>query len=208
VRRYPRLYAIADAQFGDPVEIGRQLLAGGARLIQIRDKGAPARVLFEHVRRLLEHRPEGAAIIVNDRPDIALVTGAEGVHLGQTDLPARQARDLLGPRAILGLSTHTIEQAGQVQSSPCLDYIAAGPVFPTTSKLNADPVIGLDGLREICRLSTLPVVAIGGIRIEDVPKVIAAGARSVAVVSDLIGRGDVERRTREYLDLLTSIADC
>lgn len=197
----PRLYAIADSQFGDPVAVGRRLLAGGARLIQVRDKESTAESLVERVRGLVEAATDDASIIVNDRADVALVTGADGVHLGQTDLPPASARELLGPEALIGTSTHNLEQARRAQDLP-VDYLAVGPVFRTATKSDPDPELGLEGLEAVCRISRLPVVAIGGIGLTDVADVLQAGAASVAVIRDLIGQGDVESRTRRYLDAL------
>jgi thiamine-phosphate pyrophosphorylase len=185
------------------VDIGRRLLAGGARLIQIRDKEASARVLVDEVGALASDAPEDASIVVNDRADVALVANADGVHVGQADLPSGGARALLGPNAIIGTSVHNTEQARAALDLP-IDYLAVGPVFRTTTKANPDPELGLAGLEAICQISTLPVVAIGGIRLEDVAPVFRAGAASVAVIRDLIGQGDIERRTRLYLDVVGS----
>jgi thiamine-phosphate pyrophosphorylase len=201
VSRLPRLYAIADSGFGDPVALGRRLFASGARLVQLRDKSSPARVLLERTRALAAATPRGATLIVNDRADVALLGDAGGVHLGQADLPPGEARRLLGPRRLVGISTHSILQAEQATALP-VDYIAAGPVFPTASRETPDPVIGLGGLRAICAASDRPVVAIGGIRLESVPEVLEAGASAVAVIADLLGHADLERRVGEYLGLL------
>jgi thiamine-phosphate pyrophosphorylase len=201
VNRLPRLYAIADAAFGDPVVLGRRLFASGARLVQIRDKNASARTLLASTFALVAAAPGGARVIVNDRADVALLGGAGGVHLGQEDLPPHEVRELLGPDSLVGLSTHSVSQARE--TSPFdLDYIAAGPVFPTGSRRDPAPVIGLGGLRDICRASARPVVAIGGIRLESLPAVFDAGASAVAVIADLLGQADLERRVGEYLGLL------
>src|SRR2546429_2121388 len=108
---FPRLYAIADAAFGDPVQLAESLFSGGARLIQIRNKKASTRVLLEQVEKVLALAPRDARVVVNDRVDVALISGAAGVHLGQTDLPAVAARQILGPERIVGFSTHNMEQA-------------------------------------------------------------------------------------------------
>lgn len=201
MNRLPRLYAIADAAFGDPVLLGRRLFASGARLVQIRDKEASAGTLIASTLALVAAAPGGARVIVNDRADVALLGGAGGVHLGQEDLPPEEARRQLGPDSLVGLSTHSVAQAREAAPLP-LDYIAAGPVFPTRSRRDAAPVIGLGGLRDICRTSAHPVVAIGGIRLESVPAVLDAGASSVAVIADLVGHPDLERRAGDYLRLL------
>jgi thiamine-phosphate pyrophosphorylase len=194
----PRLYAIADAAFGNPVVLARELFDGGARLVQIRNKNASAREFFDQVVAVLKFAPTDSRVIVNDRADVALLSGAAGVHLGQTDLPPRQIRKILSANQILGFSTHSPIQALEAEQLP-VDYIAAGPVFPTSTKTDADPVIGLSGLREICSRSSRPVVAIGGITMENAHEVFACGAISVAVISDLLKSGDVARRTEEWL---------
>jgi thiamine-phosphate pyrophosphorylase len=194
----PRLYAIADAAFGNPVVLARELFDGGARLVQIRNKSASDREFFNQVVAVLEFAPAESRVIVNDRADVALLSGAAGVHLGQTDLPTPQIRKILSANQILGFSTHSPSQALDAEQLP-VDYIAAGPVFPTATKTDADPVIGLRGLREICSRASRPVVAIGGITMENAREVFACGAVSVAVISDLLKSGDVTRRTEEWL---------
>jgi thiamine-phosphate pyrophosphorylase len=194
----PRLYAIADAAFGNPVVLARELFDGGARLVQIRNKNASAREFFDQVAAVLKFAPPDSRIIVNDRADVALLSGAAGVHLGQTDLPPLEIRRILSATQILGFSTHSLAQALKAEQLP-LDYIAAGPVFPTATKTDADPVIGLGGLREICSCTSRPVVAIGGITMENAREVFSCGAVSVAVISDLLKSGDVARRTEEWL---------
>src|SRR5438552_496883 len=140
----PRLYSIADASFGDPVELARQLFDGGARLIQVRDKNVGDAELLRQIERILRLAPSDGQVIVNDRVDIALISGAAGVHLGQTDLPVSVARKILPPNSLVGVSTHSLKQALKCDAEP-IDYIAAGPVFPTSTKSNPDPVIGLQG---------------------------------------------------------------
>ena len=194
----PRLYAIADAAFGNPVVLARELFDGGARLVQVRNKNASARELFNQVVTILEFAPADSRVIVNDRADVALLSGAAGVHLGQKDLPPQRVRKILSTAQILGFSTHSLKQALDAELLP-VDYIAAGPVFPTSTKTDADPVIGLNGLREICSRASRPVVAIGGITMENARDVFACGAASVAVISDLLKSSDVARRTEEWL---------
>jgi len=198
VNGVPRLYAIADAAFGNPVHLAEALFAGGARLVQVRSKNADAGIVLQQVEQILKIAPNGARVIVNDRADVALISGAAGVHLGQTDLAPRLARQILMPGQIIGCSTHTLQQALTADQSS-VNYIAAGPVFPTTNKANPDPVIGLEGLRDICSRVRTPVVAIGGITIETARDVLACGPASVAVISDLLRFGDVVRRTQDWL---------
>jgi thiamine-phosphate pyrophosphorylase len=197
----PRLYAIADAQFGDPVQIAQSLFEGGARLIQLRDKNAGAGEFLDRAERVLALAPPDARIIVNDRVDVARLAGASGVHVGQTDLSPVAARTVLGPERIVGFSTHNLRQALEADRLP-VDYIAVGPIFATSTKQNADPVIGLEGLAAISKVVHKAIVAIGGIRIENVPEVLNAGAHSIAVIRDLLDSPDIGKRTREWIDHL------
>jgi len=194
----PRLYAIADASFGDPVNLASSLFDGGARLVQVRNKTAGARQFLEQVESILRIAPLDARVQVNDRVDIALLAGAHGVHLGQDDLAIAEARRLLGPQSMIGFSTHNLAQAISASSLP-IDYIAVGPVFVTTTKENPDPVLGLENLREICTKVQKPVVAIGGITLETAPSVLAAGAASLAVIGGLLKFPNVKGRTQEWI---------
>ncbi len=163
-----------------------QMIRGGATFIQIRDKNAGTKALVDTVRGSVAAADRsGAKIIVNDRVDAALVGGAHGVHLGQDDLPPAEARKILGPQAIIGLSTHSVEQAVAALAEP-VDYIAIGPVYPTLTKADTDPVVGLEGVRAVRDIvGDLPLVAIGGIGLGNLRDVIDAGADSVAVISSL-----------------------
>ena len=141
-------------------------------------------------------------MIVNDRCDLALLAGADGVHLGQHDLPIAAARRLLGPTALIGLSTHDDLQVDAAVRQP-LSYLAVGPVFHTRSKDTRHTAVGLEAVRRAREVSgERPVVAIGGITLATAPEVIAAGAASVAVIADLLVGGDPARRVREYQDAL------
>jgi len=196
-----RLYAISDASFGDPVRLAQALFDGGARLVQVRNKKASARSLFNQVESILKRAPADASVIVNDRVDVARITGAAGVHLGQSDIGVVEARRILGPGQIIGFSTHNLEQALAASKLPA-DYIAVGPIFPTSTKLNAEPVVGLEKLATICKAVQKPVVAIGGIRLENAAEVLAAGPHSIAVVSDLLSAADIQARVREWINQL------
>ena len=205
---FPRLYALTDASApGSHVEQVREYADAGVRIIQVRDKLASSRALHETVVAALEiTRPRGVRLIVNDRVDVALAAGADGVHVGQDDLPAESAREILGPLAIIGISTHSLAQAVAAANLP-VDYVAIGPVFATSTKANPDPVVGLEGLRAVRAVRaavTTPLVAIGGITLEKAPAVFAAGADSVAVVSDLRAGASVGERVRAYLGLSDS----
>jgi thiamine-phosphate pyrophosphorylase len=162
----PPLYAIADAAFGDPVQLAEALFSGGARLVQIRNKKASARELLQQVESVLAIAPSDAKVVVNDRVDVALISGAAGVHLGRTDLPPVAARQILGPERIVGFSTHNMEQALAADKLP-VDYIAVGPIFATASKENPDPVVGVEELARIVQSVQKPVVAIGGVTLEN-----------------------------------------
>jgi thiamine-phosphate pyrophosphorylase len=211
--RFPKLYAITDRSLSNSTheEIVRALLAGGARLIQLRDKEAGAKELLDAARACLAlTRPAGARLIINDRADVALAADADGVHLGQEDLSVEEARDLLGPAKIVGVSTHSLEQAARALETSA-DYIAFGPIFTTTTKQNPDPVVGLELLRQVRALSDRPLVAIGGITLERAASVLATGADSVAVISalypidglcDFNARPDIVGRTRTFVELL------
>lgn len=199
----PRLYAIADAAFGDPVEIARRLFAGGVRLVQVRSKVPASGLLLAQCRAVVAAAPLGARVIVNDRADIARIAHAAGLHVGQGDLPPALARVIIGDDPILGLSTHDEQQVRDAAGEP-IDYIAVGPVFPTQTKPDTAPALGLEGLARLVEITTHPIVAIGGIRLENAPDVIRAGASSVAVISDLIGVADIERRARQFV---TSLAE-
>lgn len=199
---FPRLYALTDASAPHShLEQVREYAYAGVRIIQVRDKLASSRALYETVVAALEiTRPRGVRLIVNDRVDIALAAGADGVHVGQDDLPAEAAREILGPLAIIGISSHSLAQARLAAEQP-VDYVAFGPIFATTTKANPDPVVGLEGLAAVRAVIELPLIAIGGITLEKAPAVFAAGADSVAVVSDLRAGASVGERVRAYLGL-------
>lgn len=199
----PRLYAIVDAaQVTSPGDVAASLLSAGVRLIQYRHKRASSRELYAASIELAESaRRGGGTFIVNDRADIAWAAGADGVHLGQEDLPPALARRMLPPGKIIGLSTHSIAQVAAADREP-VDYIAFGPIFATASKEKPDPVVGLAGLAEARSATRKPLVAIGGITAENAPAVIDAGADCVALIRALLGAPDVAARAREFLAAL------
>ncbi len=203
--RIPRLYAIIDAaQIGErtPVAVAEVLLSAGVRLIQFRDKRASSRTLHETCREIQGRaRKAGALFIVNDRPDVALTADADGVHVGQEDLPVELARQLLGATKLIGCSTHSSAQIVQANRTSA-DYFAFGPIFPTKSKERPDAVVGLEGLREARKTTRKPLVAIGGVTLENARAVIEAGADSVAVIRNLVAAEDPAVRVREFLKLL------
>ncbi len=182
-------------------------LAGGARFLQIRCKTASSAAFFEASEDLVSRaRKAGATVIVNDRADIAALARADGVHVGQDDLDPDSVRRLLGPSAIVGLSTHSTDQVRAAANLP-VDYIAVGPVFGTATKDTGYRSVGTTLVTDAVAVlrdarAAKPIVAIGGITIERAPEVLRAGAASVAVISDLLVTGDPERRVRDYLRAL------
>ena len=194
----PRLYAIIDAScFGtsaDPAlaigEYARTLIAGGVTLIQYRNKTGSPREILSHgreLKRVVVASGAGVRLIMNDRADLCLAADFDGIHVGQDDLSPAAARIIVGEQRWVGVSTHSPAQVSEADQSP-VDYVAVGPVFPTASKVNPDPVIGLEGVRQARALTRKPLVAIGGITRSNCRAVIDAGADSVAVISDLLDR--------------------
>jgi thiamine-phosphate pyrophosphorylase len=204
----PKLYPITDARLSGIAHAAQvaRLLAGGASFVQLREKHASPRDFYRDAEEALRlARACGARVIINDRVDIALALGADGVHLGQDDLPPEAARKVLGERAIIGYSTHNVEQARAAARLP-VDYLAIGPIHPTSSKENPDAVVSLEGLKRVREVvNGLPLVAIGGITQERALETLAAGADAVAVIGALLASPlEIEARTREFLALLSS----
>jgi thiamine-phosphate diphosphorylase len=204
----PRLYAIIDpaqAGGGAALQVAEMLLSAGVRLIQLRDKQASTRDLFEQARSVAACVRSGKGIfILNDRSDVARAAGADGVHVGQEDLPVELARQILGEGKWVGYSTHVLAQVVEADKSSA-DYIAFGPIFPTASKARPDPVVGLEGLREARQATGKPLVAIGGITLQNARQVIDAGADSVAVIRGLLEAPDLAERAEEFLKVLGSL---
>jgi thiamine-phosphate pyrophosphorylase len=200
---FPALYAILDPVFAPAplAEFVLKLADAGVELIQLRDKHSTARKVHAEAADLVARlSPSGVRIIVNDRPDIAAIVGAGGVHVGQDDLPVEDARRICGPSRWVGISTHNLDQFREA-SRTSADYIDVGPIFPTVAKENPDPVVGIDFVRAARRLTSMPIVAIGGITVESAADVFRAGADSVAVIRDLLSAGDPAGRAREYLEI-------
>jgi thiamine-phosphate pyrophosphorylase len=171
--------------------MARAALVGGAEMIQLRDKTRSLRELLPQACAIrLLCRSHGALFIVNDRLDLALAAEADGAHVGQEDFPAAQARGLLGPGRILGVSTHSLAQAQAAQAAGA-DYIGFGPIFATGTKNTGYTSRGLEALRAIRQAVSLPILAIGGITLENVTAVIAAGATAPAVISAVVATPDV-----------------
>ena len=199
------LYVIVDlAAIGDrdPAQIAAAAIRGGADAIQLRDKTGPARALRELAQRLLAvTRPAGIPLLINDRADIALAADADGVHLGQDDLPLADARRLLGPERLIGCSTHSLEQALAAEAEGA-DYIGCGPVFPTPTKPDAGSV-GTELIAAVAARVRIPVVCIGGIETGNLKQVVAAGAACVAVVRAVCRAADPEAAARQLKRQLT-----
>ena len=173
------------------VAIADAALAGGADMIQLRDKTGSLRDLLPQARAIQSLcRSRGALFIVNDRVDLALAAGADGAHVGQEDIPAADARRLLGPTRLLGVSTHNLAQAAEAKRAGA-DYIGFGPMFPTGTKETGYAPRGPQALREIRRTLSLPILAIGGISLENVSQVIEAGATALAVISAVVAARDI-----------------
>jgi thiamine-phosphate pyrophosphorylase len=200
---FPALYAILDATPNLSSEsvfsFTEKLVSAGIELIQLRGKNIAARRFHELSRALVTRLAfDPVRLIVNDRPDIAAMAGAHGVHVGQEDLPVADARKICPPPLWVGVSTHNLEQLRAADLTSA-DYIAVGPVFPTVTKENPDPVVGVEFLRAARKITRKPLVAIGGITVQSAGDVFRAGADSLAVISDLASAPDPAERAREYL---------
>ena len=202
-----KLYAIVDVScFAPPlrttaaiVDYASELAAGGATLIQYRNKVGSSREMLSDARELRRVLGDDVTLIMNDRADICIAAEMEGVHVGQYDLSAAGARLVIGENRVLGVSTHNLEQLAEADAGPA-DYIAYGPVFTTSSKRNPDPLVGLDGIRAARAATKKPLVAIGGITRANAHSVIEAGADSVAVIADLLS--SPSKVAAEFLRLL------
>lgn len=178
-------------------DIVRAAIHGGATMIQLREKSAATREMIALGEALLAiTRPANIPLIVNDRLDVALALDADGVHVGQADLPAPLARQLIGPGKLLGVSAETVEQARAAERDGA-DYLGVGDLFGTPSKPDAGPPIGLEGLRAIAETTHLPILGIGGIGIANAARVIEAGAHGIAVISAVVGAPDPAAAARE-----------
>lgn len=188
---FPRLYAILDtdllaARSLRTMDMATELGAAGTTLIQYRNKQGGARTILDDAAALKKIFAGGSVrLLLNDRPDLTLLAGFDGVHVGQDDIPAEAARRIVGWGAWVGVSTHTLQQITEANETSC-DYIAYGPIFPTTTKANPDPTVGIAGIKEARALTNKPLVAIGGITRQNCRSVFDAGADSVAVISDLL----------------------
>ncbi len=199
----PKIYPITDRKLAGVSHQQQisQFASGGATFAQVREKLLSPRDFYEEAAEAVRiARDAGVRIILNDRVDFALALSADGVHLGQDDLPPEQARMILGEKAIIGYSTHSVEEAVDALKLP-IDYIAIGPIFPTATKPDHAPIVGIEGLRRIrAAAGRFPIVAIGGIDRLNVTEVFRAGADSAAIISDLFCKPmDIASSIRELL---------
>lgn len=203
----PKIYPITDIRLSglSHVEQVRKLIAGGATFVQLRDKRSSPRQFYEQVVECVRiAHDQNVQIIINDRVDIALVAKADGVHLGQDDMPPEKARIVLGAAAIIGFSTHSVEQVKLAASLP-IDYVAIGPIFATSTKENPDPLVGLDGLVAVkTAAGNRPVVAIGGINEANLRDVFDVGADSAAMIGAIVSAAD---QITSQMNHLTSLID-
>ncbi len=207
--RYPidaSLYVVTDDRLSrgrSHIDVASDALQGGAQVIQFRDKYREGKELYEIAHAMKERcRAHGALFIVNDRVDVAILVGADGVHVGQNDLPAAKVRDFIGDSMILGVSATTLEEANRAEGDGA-DYIGFGPVFEArATKPDTVSPLGLDTLREVCSASSIPVIAIGGIGLDNAVQVMDTGASGVAIISAIVSADDITQTTRRFRALV------
>jgi len=198
------LYLVTDRRMTTNLSLPaliKKAVAGGVTVIQLREKECPTKEFFELALEVKKVIPPEIPLIINDRLDIALAAGADGVHLGQADLPVEVARKLLGPKAIIGLSVENFEQLQEAKNLP-VDYLAISPVFPTPTKTDTGPAWGLEGLAQARRLTGRPLVAIGGINETNAFQIIQAGADGIAVVSAICASPDPEQASKKLRQII------
>lgn len=182
------------------VEALKEAAAGGAMLFQYRDKTSSGKELYREAEQLLQAaRDVGATFIVNDRCDVALAVGADGVHLGQADLPLSLAKGIMSPDQLIGLSTHGLDQVREATVVGA-DYVGFGPIFPTASKADHEPVVGVEGLRQARMSTPLPMFAIGGLTVASVEGLIQAGADGIAVMSAIWAAPDIAAVVHVFIE--------
>ena len=199
---FPRFYPIlvpsriGGGNMPEICEFAREVVEGGARIVQLREKQSSSKEILRLARELRRVLPNKARLIINDRSDLAVAASADGVHLGQDDLPPDAARKIIGQARMLGVSTHNPQQV-EIAHRTSADYVAIGPVFATISKDNPDPLIGFGGVRQGRSLTNKPLVAIGGITLDNCRSVIESGADSVAVIGAILD--DPRKTTAQFL---------
>ncbi len=203
IARSIRLYVIPDRKIGAPknlVEQTRELLAGGATAIQLRDKELSGRKLLETATEMARLCKEaGALFIVNDRLDIAILSGAHGLHIGQSDIPLAEAKKLSPPSFIIGVSAQTIEEARLAEKQGA-DYLGIGAVFPTSTK--EAEALGLTGTARVASATSLPSVAIGGINLENAAEIMKTGVSGLSLISAIVGNSDIRGQARKFLEII------
>lgn len=203
IARSIRLYVIPDRKIGAPknlIEQTKELLAGGATAIQLRDKELSGRKLLETATEMARLCKEaGALFIVNDRLDIAILSGAHGLHIGQSDIPLAEAKKLSPPSFIIGVSAQTIEEARLAEKQGA-DYLGIGAVFPTSTK--EAEALGLTGTARVASATSLPSVAIGGINLENAAEIMKTGVSGLSLISAIVGNSDIRGQTRKFLEII------
>jgi thiamine-phosphate pyrophosphorylase len=196
------LYVILDPSISPSKPLGEvltQSAKAGVRIVQYRNKTASMKEAYEEALPLRKLAAQlGVLFIVNDRCDLALAVDADGVHLGQGDLPLDLARRVMGPDKLIGISTHNPDQV-RTASAGKPDYLGFGPIFKPGSKQDQDPVVGVEGLREVRSLTSLPIFAIGGITVKNIGEVMRAGANGVAVISAVLKAPDIKKAVSDFL---------
>lgn len=196
----PSIYALTSPLPGHaPAATAHRLAAAGVRWIQIREKQSDDRTTLSIVREAAAAMPEGVSIFVNDRVDLALAGNASGVHLGDRDLPAADARTICGARLLIGVSTHSVEEALQAAADDEVDYIALGPIFQSPTK-NVRSPLGVEPIRALRGATDRPIIAIGGISVGNIRDVLDAGADSAAIISALYLNDDIEENVRRLFE--------
>ena len=201
------LYFITDRKLSKKTIIGdvRAAINGGVKIMQYREKELDTKALLEEAKELLRLTKENdVLLIINDRIDIALAADADGVHLGQDDVPYEEARRLLGKDKIIGMTVHNVEEA-EIAEKKGADYLGVSPIFETKTKTDAGPAAGLKLIKEVKAKVNIPLVAIGGINYENLESVMKAGADSVAVISAIVTKDNVELECKKFIDKIKSI---
>lgn len=198
-----KLYAITGEEFHsgkDLIEVMEQAILGGADIIQLRDKNSSKREILEKAKKLRElTKKHDVTFIVNDHIDVALAVDADGIHLGQDDLPIEEARKIVGPDKVIGISTHAIEEAKAAETAGA-DYIGVGPIFPTKSKVDVVDPVTTNYIQEIISANlTIPFVAIGGIKLHNVEQVLEAGAVRICAISEIVGAADIKGNCEGFI---------
>ena len=189
------------------VETVKDAISGGARVVQYREKELPREQMLCEAREISELcKNAGVVFLVNDYPELALGVGADGVHVGQSDASYKQAREILGPEKIVGVSATTVEEAVKAADEGA-DYIGLGPIYPTGTKADAAPAIGVEAIREAAAKTSKPIIAIGGITLENTPEVVGAGACSVCAISAVVCSGDIAGAVRGFNRAVESARD-